>query len=98
MPVRAVDAVLGALRARGILAFTGDVPPAWLPARDLATVNAKDLLDAVRAAGEDRYLSVDALPGSEPVERLLKRYDEVAGPVLAKVTLKDLGASPPERD
>ena len=56
MPVRAVDAVLGALRTRGILASTSDEPPAWLPARDLAGVNAKELLDAVRAAGEDRYL------------------------------------------
>ena len=94
MPVRAVDAVLGALRTRGILASTSDEPPAWLPARDLSGVNAKELLDAVRAAGEDRYLGVAALPGSEPVERLLKRSDDAAASVLGKVTLKDLGANP----
>ncbi len=95
MPMRAVDAVLGALRARGILASTADDPSAWLPARDLASVSAKELLDAVRAAGEDRYLSVEALPGSEPVERLLKRSDDAAASVLGKVTLKDLAANPP---
>jgi membrane protein len=98
MPVRAVDAVLGALRARGILASTGDEPPAWLPARELAGVSAKDLIDAVRAAGEDRYLGIGALPGPEPVERLLKRYDEAAASALGKVTLKDLGTNPPARN
>ena len=98
MPMRAVDALLEALRARGILARTGDDPPGWLPVRELAGVSAKELLDAVRAAGEDRYLSVEALPASEPVERLLKRCDEASASVLAKVTLKDLAANPPERD
>ncbi|MGH8736212.1 MAG: hypothetical protein ACREU5_03695 [Burkholderiales bacterium] len=98
MPLRAVDVVLEALRARGILACTGDEPPGWLPMRELAGVNAKELLDAVRAAGEDRYLSVEALPAPEPVEQLLKRYDEANASVLAKVTLKDLGASRSERD
>ena len=98
MPVRAVDVVLDALRTRGILVCTGDEPPGWLPVRELAGVNAKELLDAVRAAGEDRYLGVEALPAPQPVEQLLKRYDDAAAAVLAKVTLKDLGASSPERD
>jgi len=97
MPVRAVDVVLDALRARGILACTGDEPPGWLPVRDLESASAKELLDAVRAAGEDRYLSVEALPAPEPVERLLKRCDEASASVLGKVTLKDL-AAPRERD
>jgi len=97
MPVRAVDVLLEALRARGILACTGDDPPGWLPVRDLAAVSAKDLLDAVRAAGEDRYLSAGALPGPEPVEQLLKRYDDAMKTALGKVTLKDLAASPPAR-
>jgi len=97
MPMRAVDVLLEALRARGILACTGDDPPGWLPVRDLAGVSAKDLLDAVRAAGEDRYLSAEALPGPEPVEQLLKRYDDAMKTALGKVTLKDLAANPPER-
>ena len=89
--------VLEALRARDILACTGDEPPGWLPVRDLGAVSARDLLDAVRAAGEDRYLSAEALPGPEPVERLIKRYDDAMASALSKVTLKDL-AAPRERD
>jgi membrane protein len=97
MPVRAVDAVLGALRTRGILARTGEDPPAWLPARDLAAVNAKELLDAVRSAGEDRYLGVQALPAPAPVEQLLRRCEQASVSALAGITLKDL-AAPRERD
>lgn len=97
MPMRAVDLVLDALRARGILACTGDEPPGWLPVRDLESASAKELLDAVRAAGEDRYLSVEALPAPAPVERLLRRSDEASASVLSEATLKDL-AAPRERD
>ena len=96
MPMHAVDAVLDALRERGILACTGDEPPGWLPLRDLESASAKDLLDAVRAAGEDRYLSVQALPAPEPVERLLKLSDEALASALSGITLKDLAGSPDE--
>jgi len=96
MPMRAVDVVLDALRERGILACTGDEPPGWLPLRDLESASAKDLLDAVRAAGEDRYLSVQALPAPEPVERLLKLSDEALASALSGITLKDLAGSPDE--
>jgi hypothetical protein len=88
--------VLDALRERGILACTGDEPPGWLPLRDLESASAKDLLDAVRAAGEDRYLSVQALPAPEPVERLLGKSDEALGTALSGITLRDLAASPDE--
>src|SRR5512146_1497972 len=86
MPMHAVDAVLDALRAGGILACTGDQPPGWLPVRDLESASAKELLDAVRAAGEDRYLSVEALPAPAPVERLLRRSDEASASVLSQAS------------
>ena len=98
MPMRAVDVVLDALRERGILVCTGDVPPGWLPLRDLESASAKDLLDAVRTAGESRYLSVAALPAPEPVERLLKLSDEALASALSGITLKDLAANPNPRD
>ena len=97
MPMRAVDVVLDSLRERGILACTGDDPPGWLPLRDLESASAKDLLDAVRGAGEDRYLSIEALPVPEPVERLLRRSDEALASALSGVTLKDLAANPDQR-
>ena len=90
--------VLDALRERGILACTGDEPPGWLPQRDLESASAKDLLDAVRAAGEDRYLSVEVLPAPEAVERLLERSDEALASALSGITLKDLATSPSKPD
>ena len=74
------------------------MPPGWLPLRDLESASAKDLLDAVRTAGESRYLSVAALPAPEPVERLLKLSDEALASALSGITLKDLAANPNPRD
>lgn len=95
VPMRAIDVVLTALQSRGILATTGDEPPGWLPARALDNVSVKELLDAVRAAGEDRYLSTEALPGSEAVEQLLERYEQATEVALRGVSAKDLAGTQP---
>jgi len=89
------DVVLTALQSRGILATTGDEPPGWLPARALDNVSVKELLDAVRGAGEDRYLSTEALPGSEAVEQLLERYEHATEVALRGVSVKDLAGTLP---
>lgn len=97
VPMRAVDVVLGALQAGGILARTADEPPGYLPVRDLDQVRAKELLDAVRVAGEDRYLSAAHLPGPEPVEQLIARLDQAAEAALRELTVRDLAGALPER-
>jgi membrane protein len=97
VPMRAIEIVLGALQSGGILTRTGDDPPAYLPVRDLETVSAKQLLDAVRVAGEDRFLSTAQLPGPEPVERALKRLEEAAEGALQDLTVRDLAGSLPEK-
>jgi membrane protein len=96
VPMRAVDIVLGALQAGGILARTGDDPPGYLPVRELDQVTAKQLLDAVRVAGEDRFLSVAALPAPEPVEQMLARLDQAAETALRDITVRDLASAVPE--
>lgn len=96
MPMRAIDVVLEALHARAILAPTGDTPTGWLPMRDLANVSMKELLDAVRAAGEDRYLGVESLPVSDAVEQALQRYDRATEAALGDVSVKELVGVPPE--
>jgi membrane protein len=97
VPMRAVDIVLGALQAGGILARTGDDPPGYLPVRELDQVTAKQLLDAVRVAGEDRFLSAAALPAPEPVEQMLARLDQAAETALRDLTVRDLAtAAAPE--
>jgi membrane protein len=97
MPMRAVDTALGALQASGILARTGDDPPAYLPVRDLHQVTAKQLLDAVRVADEDRFLTPAMLPAPEPVEQALSRVDDAADAALRDLTIKDLAGPLAER-
>jgi membrane protein len=92
LPMPAVAVELSALQARGILAPTADEPAGWLPARDLGQVSAKDLLDAVHAAGEDRFLNPDALPVPAAVEQVLQRYETAAEGALRGISLRDLAA------
>jgi len=93
MPMRTVDIVLGALQDGGILARTADDPPGYLPVRELDRVTVKDLLDAVRAAGENRFMSVAALPAPEPVEQALARLEQAAEGALRDLTVRDLAGS-----
>lgn len=96
VPMHAVDVVLEALETHRILSSTGDESTAWLPARDLAHVSAKELLDAVRAAGEERYVDADALPGPEAVEQLVQRYENAIGAALNDISVKDLAGTLPD--
>ena len=95
VPIGAIDHILMALQARGILTTTSDEPPGWLPVRDLGQVSAKEVLDTVRAAGEDEYMKADALRGPQAVDRVLQRYDEAAEETLRGVSIMDLAGEPP---
>ena len=97
MPRRAVDEVLLALQSRNILTTSGEEPPGWLPLRDLDKVSAKELLDTVRAAGEDQYMCPDLLPDSDAVRQLMRRCDEATEAALLEVSVKDLVWKLPER-
>jgi len=96
VPLRAVETLLDGLVSGGIVVPTSDEPRAYVPARDLETVTAKQLLDQVRGAGEDRYLSVEALPAPEAVEDLLRRTDQAVETALERITVKDLAGALPE--
>jgi membrane protein len=97
MPRRSVDEVLLALQSRNILTTSGEEPPGWLPLRDLDKVSAKELLDTVRAAGEDQYMCPDLLPDSDAVRQLMRRCDEATEAALLEVSVKDLVWKLPER-
>jgi len=95
VPALAVDSVLAALRSGGILAAAGDEATGVLPARDLGAMDVKQVLDAVRGAGEQRALNAAALRGSPLVEDLLRRYEEAAGGALGRVPVRELGMVAP---
>lgn len=98
MPMHAVESVLDALEQGGILVETGDDPPAYLPARDLGTVSVKRVMDVVRSADEDLYMSPETLPVPPPLEELLQRLDRAIEATTADQSVRDLVcASAPER-
>lgn len=97
VPTHALRAVLAALQQAGILAQTGDDPPAYLPARDLTRVPLRQLLEAVRSAGEDRYLSPEALPAPPVVAATLERMEHGIVSSLEQMTIADLAGDLPDR-
>jgi membrane protein len=96
VPMHAVQVVLEALESRGLLVPSGDDPPAFLPARDPSTITVGQLLEGVRAAGEDRFLKPEALPVPPQVEDVLARIGEAVSSSVADVTVKDLASVPRE--
>jgi hypothetical protein len=88
--------VLGGLQAGGVIVQTSNEPSGYVPGRDLETIGAKHLLDLVRLAGEDRFLSVAALPAPEPVEDMLRRIDSATEAALENMTAKDLAGARPD--
>jgi membrane protein len=93
VPMDAAQSVLRALEQRGLLKGTSDDPPAYLPARPLDAISAKDVLDAVREAGEQAYLTPQRLPPEAAVDRLVDRLDQASSEALQGQTLKDLALS-----
>ena len=87
--------LLDGLKSGGVVAVTADEPRGYLPARDLGTVSAKQLLDLVRGSGGDRYLDVRALPAPEPVEEMLRRIDRATDAALENMTAEDLAGAHP---
>jgi membrane protein len=96
VPMHAVQAVLEALEGRGLLARSGEDPPAFLLARDPSAVSVGELLDSVRCAGEDRFLKPEALPVPPQVERILGQINQAVHASLAEVTVRDLAATDPQ--
>jgi membrane protein len=82
-------AVLG-LERSGLLAKTTDDPSCYLPARPFDVALVKDVLDAVRRIGEERYFGFDRLPHQPTVEKVLSDLDESASEALHGRTIKDL--------
>ncbi|MEX0959295.1 MAG: YihY/virulence factor BrkB family protein [Burkholderiales bacterium] len=92
VPMHAVQAVLEALERGGLLAESNDDPPGYLPARDLAEIPISDLMDVVRSAGENRFLSPDILPVPGDIAELIRQLNESADATLEGKSIRDLAA------
>ena len=92
VPMHAVDVVLDALAQAKLLVESKDDPSAYLPARDLSAISVRQLLEAVRSAGEDGFLNPAGLPVPASVAQILARLDQALSAATASVTLRDLAA------
>ena len=90
VPSYALQGVLAALERRGLLLQTADDPPAYLPSRDIGSIALKDLLLALRTAGEEHYLGPQAVPAPAAIESILARVDLALEEQVRELTLRDL--------
>jgi len=90
VPLHALETVLQALQQGGFLVQTGDDPPAYFPARDMQAIAVGDLLDTVRAAGEEQYMGPESVPAPPRLEAILLGMDRAAGERVGDLTLRDL--------
>lgn len=90
VPMHVLQAVLDALEREQLLVQSGDELPTYLPARDPALISVRQALAAVRAAGEERFLSPENVPVPQPVGELLDRMQQALDSSLADVTLREL--------
>lgn len=94
IPMHAVQLVLDSLEAARLVACSNDDPPGYLPERDLGAISVKELLDTVRAAGEDRFLNPAGLRGSSQVDQAMQRFDEALSAALTGLSVRDLASAP----
>ena len=95
VPTYALQRVLEALELGGMLAQTGDDPPAYLPGRDIGAIALKDVMHAVRTAGEEQYLGPQAVPAPAEIEAILAKMNLALEEQVRALTLRDL-VTPPE--
>ena len=90
VPMHALNVVLDALERGGMLVQSGDDPPRWLLARDPSLIPIATVVDTVRIAGEDRFMSPSGLPAPRSVETALGRMQQAIEDSLSQMTLREL--------
>jgi membrane protein len=97
VPMHALQTVLDALEGRQLVLRGTEDPPVYLPARDPSLIKVTEVLEAVRAAGEERFVTPEALRAPQPVEALLARMQQAVESSVGGMTLRDLAARHTER-
>ncbi|MCW5629290.1 MAG: YihY/virulence factor BrkB family protein [Rhodoferax sp.] len=90
VPGHVLMVVLDALERRHLVVASADDPPSYLPARDPGRILVADVLETVRAAGEDGFLSPRVLPTRPAVAGLVAQLQQASADALAHMSLRDL--------
>ena len=94
VPTHALQTVLAALERRSLLVQSTDDPPVYLPARDPSRISITQVLETVRAAGEEKFHWPDGLPTPAPVDAVLSQMQHAAEVSVGDMTLRDLATQP----
>ena len=90
LPMQPVHHVLQLMVDSGFLAETSDLPPAYLPTRDVESITLAELYDVVRTAGENRFLTLKSLPHQRQVEQAMTSMQQAVKTEFGERTLKAL--------
>lgn len=90
LPRETTESVLDALKTHHLILQSSDVPPRYVPSRDLERVRVIDVLEAVRSSGETSLLNLDRLPKEPAIENLDVRLQETLTESFAEITLRKL--------
>lgn len=95
VPTHVMAVVLDALQERGLMVAAAEESPAYLPGRDPARITVAEVLDTVRAAGEDGFLSPSVLPAVGSVDAVVAQLQLAAVSSLDNMSLRDLAERTP---
>jgi membrane protein len=90
VPGHVLMVVLDELERKALVVATADEPCVYLPARSPARILLAEVLDAVRAADEDGFLSPSVVPTPAAVDGLVTQLQQAAASSLAGMSLHDL--------
>ncbi len=97
LPAQPVYKVLGVLLKTGYLSETSDDEPGYLPKRDIDTILVSEVLNVVRSAGENRFLSSVQLKHLDKVDATLDKVQAAIDTALNDLTLRQLVSPLPEK-
>lgn len=90
VPGHVLMVVLDALERKGLVVASADDPATYLPARDPGRILVVEVLETVRAAGEDGFLSPSVVPTPVAVDGLVAQLQQAASEALAGMSVRDL--------
>jgi membrane protein len=90
VPGHVLMVVLDALERRSLIVASADDPTTYLPARDPGRILVAEVLETVRMAGEEGFLSPSLVPVQPVVDGLVTRLQRSTAESLAGMTMRDL--------
>ena len=95
VPSHSLLVVVNALHQDSLLVPTDDDPPRYLPGRDPEMITVEAILDAVRCADEDDFMTPAHLPAPAAVEATLGRIRTAIAAELGHMNLRQLADGAP---